>query len=256
MTYTSVATDSFTGTAATVLDSSVWTQVRDVAWIGSSIRYSNPTGNAVPHATETIGATGLAHASVYVRATDTYAQDQYAKITTGGLGANWGLNYKTGVALRCSTAQDTSAVFYLAYVCGNSSGGANNVCIMKTNGSTYDGTSLVNVTPTIAWADGDVFLFEAVGGASTVLTCYRAAAASPTTFVAISGATYTDSSSPLTTANRPALFLSGDDSALIVWAADWEGGNVTGASGIIDDSGSEWNPMESQTNPLTVSVWG
>jgi hypothetical protein len=253
MAYTSVATDSFTGTAQAVLDAN-WAYVRDTSF-GSTIRYSDPTGRAVGRYSSGGTAGDLIHNCVYVRASGTYAQDQYASVVTGGLSANWGFAYKLGVGLRCTTATNNSSVGYYAFVTGEAAGDVHTVRIVKTDG-TEDGTTLYTGASSIDWQDGDVFLFEAVGSASTVLTCYRAAAGTPTTFVAIPSATATDSSSPITTANRPAIFLAGDDivsaGSELVWISAWEGGDVTSGGGpvTVAASGSALTPGTGTAAPV------
>jgi hypothetical protein len=230
MAYVTVDSDLFNVAGDAVISTGGnWVHVRDTVYPGT-IRYSVTVANRAVGRYSSGGANAseILHHAVYVRAAGTYDRDQYVKMTIGGIGDNWGITYKIGAALRCTTDTNNDSVGYYCYVVGDASSDTNSIRFVKTNG-TLNGQTVGSVTnPSIDWQNDDVILFEAVGDNPTVLTLYRAPASTPTVFTQI--ATASDSTSPLTTANRPGIFIGGDDSvsaAEVIWANDWEGGNVT-----------------------------
>lgn len=99
------------------------------------------------------------------------------------------------------------------------------------NGTVYLSESLAGVPNTLttfsqAFSAGDVLRLEVTGTSSPVtLRVYRAAAASPTTFVQL-GTDYNDSSSPLTTAGQYGIFGYGN--AAGNGGGAWEAGDLGG----------------------------
>lgn len=214
MARTQVASDAFTNTDGTLLTShGAWTQIRDVSYnSGGEIRGNKLAGNySYASVSDTTTQT---HTGVLVRSSGTYSNDQYAKA------AVYLSNHNTperrcGVVVRCGTQTDTNANFYAVYICDNDSGGRTTV-LCKVVGGTF--TSLYSAR--VSWSNADTVALEASG---TTLTAYK-------NDVAISGFSVTDGA---LSGGRPGVYIASyqlDSPNMLL--DDWEGGDVSGASGI------------------------
>lgn len=142
---------------------------------------------------------------------DVFSADQYSIVT---LDFSGGSIYH-GPAARCQSGANSS------YHCETDGGGT--VYISKC----LAGTQSTLTTRAQACANGDRLKIEVTGtGATVTIRVYRAAAASPTTFVQL-GADITDSSSPITTAGSAGIFIYSNSS--LAGVAAWEGGDLAPA---------------------------
>ncbi len=144
-------------------------------------------------------------------AADVFSTEQYSIATVDYTGGS----IYVGPAVRCQTGANSS------YHCETDGGGT--VYISKC----LAGSQSTLTTRAQAFATGDRLKLEAIGtGATVTLRVYRAAAASPTTFVQL-GADITDASSPIVTAGTAGIFIYTASSLAGISA--WEAGDLSPA---------------------------
>jgi hypothetical protein len=151
--------DSYTG----------WTDLND--WNAGTCTVAS--GNLVG-----AGGTGTFDPSTIaetIRNGDTFAVDQYAKITTAtGTFAFTGSGYGPGVIVRCSGNINTSNAqmdFYFACVDDNAASGGSHTCRL---GKIINGiATTLGATQSITYTDGDTVELEVTGGTDPVLTFYK-----------------------------------------------------------------------------------
>jgi len=180
-------------------------------------------------------------AAAFWSGSGSFTDDQYAICKVKGI-VNDSINVGRGVMCRGSGSGGTRTYFAL-YVYN---------AIVTTNYVTrlfkvVNGTYTNIASTEVAFASDDTVELECSGTSPAItLTAYRNGSE-------IAALTQTASVTGPDT-GKPGL-LAGDDGALPNGAADdFVAGNLTGGGGITFDE-EVWNPMEQQTNPLTVSVW-
>lgn len=186
---------------------------------------------------------------------DTFAANQYAQVTLDN-GEATGIY--CGPAVRCQSGANTS------YHC---EGAADQIYVSKCLAGSQ---SVLSGPIAQTLATGDVLRLEVTGTGGTVtLRVYRAAAASPTSFVQI-GSDITDSSSPITTAGYAGIFVYGGtaDVGATAWSAGdlvavpsaptgVTGGSVTSSSATCSwtDASSDETSFDVQYAPSPYSSW-
>lgn len=198
MARTLIASDDFNRVNGAI--GSNWLYIRDTAW--QSITPAVENNVVVPK------AGGTHYQVVRWAGAGTFANDQYAKTTIGGM--SWqDATYLIGVVVRCSADIDTAADYYAFWVNDDASSNRTSKLVKVVNG-----TETVLDTRTSAWANGDTISLEVSG---TTLSAYK----NDTLMFSV-----TDSS--LTT-GKPGLLIGGGGS--VPTADNWEGGDVTTGGG-------------------------
>lgn len=198
MARTLIASDDFNRVNGSV--GSNWLYIRDTDW--------QPAPPSIVSNAVVPGATGNNYQVIRWAGTGTFANDQYAKITIGGL--TWqDSSYRVGVVVRCSADLNAAADYYAFWVQDDASSNRTSKLVKVVNGTATELDSR-----TSAWANGDTISLEASG---TTISAYK----NDTLMFSV-----TDTS--LTT-GKPGLMAAGSGS--VPTADNWEGGDVSSGAG-------------------------
>jgi hypothetical protein len=176
----------------------------------------------------------------------TFANDQYSKGTLDNITVGAEPTRYIGVAVRMSPDTLTGRDYYAVRVYDGLTAAATKTEVVKL----VDNSETVIYTAATGdnWASADTVEIEAItNGADVDLKIYKNGTLLRTV---------TDNSGTRLTSGKPGIVGLGSSApADAPWLDDREGGDVT-ADAAIALAERDWLPMEAQTNPLTVSVWG